>query len=202
MDECTAKKQDMATTQKVDDAVGVPNVEKREWFVAIVNNHSEKKYAQVLHNEEYETFVPIQSEKHIWRNGTVKVIDRVLIAAVIFVYCTENERKEIVKKPFVKRFMVDQTQKDKNGKHPIAKIPGHQIDTFRKLLSKTDEPVTIEPLPLNIGDKVRVIRGKLVGIEGMILQQKCRDTFLIVEIYLLGCAKLGISLEDVEKIDS
>ena len=98
--------------------------------------------------------------------------------------------------------MVDQTQKDKNGKHPIAKIPEHQIDTFRKLLSKTDEPVTIEPLPLNIGDKVRIIRGKLVGIEGMILQQRCRETLLIEEIYLLGCAKLGISLEDVEKIDS
>ena len=53
------------TTQKVDDAVGVPSIEKKEWFVAIVNNRSEKKYAQVLQNEGYEVFVPIQSEERI-----------------------------------------------------------------------------------------------------------------------------------------
>lgn len=190
------------TTQKVDDAVGVPSIEKKEWFVAIVNNRSEKKYAQVLQNEGYEVFVPIQNEERIWRNGTVKIVDRVLIAAMIFVYCTESERKIIVNMPFVKRFMVDQSQKDKNGRHPIAKIPKNQIDTFRELLEKADAPITIEMLPLHIGDRVKVVRGKLTGIEGKILQQKCGETFLIVEIYLLGCAKLGISLEDVEKIDS
>ena len=190
------------TTQKVDDAVGVPSIEKKEWFVAIVNNRSEKKYAQVLQNEGYEVFVPIQSEEHIWRNGTVKIVDRVLVAAMIFVYCTESERKIIVNMPFVKRFMVDQSQKDKNGRHPIAKIPKNQIDTFRELLEKADAPITIEMLPLHIGDRVKVVRGKLTGIEGKILQQRCGETFLIVEIYLLGCAKLGISLGDVEKIDS
>lgn len=190
------------TTQKVDDAVGVPNIEKKEWFVAIVNNHSEKKYAQVLHNEGYEVFVPIQSEERIWRNGTVKILDRVLIAAMIFVYCTESERKIIVNMPFVKRFMVDQSQKDKNGRHPIAKIPENQIDTFRELLEKADAPITIEMLPLHIGDRVKVVRGKLIGIEGKILQQKCGETFLIVEISLLGCAKLEISMTDVEKIES
>ena len=190
------------TTQKVDDAVGVPSIEKKEWFVAIVNNRSEKKYAQVLQNEGYEVFVPIQSEERIWRNGTVKIVDRVLIAAMIFVYCTENERKIIVNMPFVKRFMVDQSQKDKNGRHPIAKIPENQIDTFRELLEKADAPITIEMLPLHIGDRVKVVRGKLIGIEGKILQQKCGETFLIVEISLLGCAKLKISMADVEKIDS
>ena len=190
------------TTQKVDDAVGVPSIEKKEWFVAIVNNRSEKKYAQVLQNEGYEVFVPIQSEERIWRNGTVKIVDRVLIAAMIFVYCTENERKIIVNMPFVKRFMVDQSQKDKNGRHPIAKIPENQIDTFRELLEKADAPITIEMLPLHIGDRVKVVRGKLIDIEGKILQQKCGETFLIVEISLLGCAKLKISMTDVEKIES
>ena len=201
MDKGVGEEQYITTAKKVDDAEGVSNIEKREWFVAIVNNHSEKKYAQVLYNEEYETFVPIQSEKHTWRNGTLKVIDRVLIAAVIFIHCTENERKEIVKKTFVKRFMVDRTRKDKNGNYPIAKIPGCQIDTFRNLLNKADEPIIVESLPLNIGDKVRVVRGKLAGIEGRILRQKCGETFLIVEISLLGYAKLDISLGDVEKID-
>lgn len=190
------------TTQKVDDAEGVPNTEGQAWFVAIVNNRSEKKYAQVLHNKGYETFVPIQNEEHIWRNGTVKAVGRVLIPTMIFIYCTEYERKEVLKMPFINRFMVDQTQKDNDGRHPIAKIPRWQMNLFRELLEKSDEPITIEPLPLNIGDKVKVIRGKLAGIEGRILQQRYGETFLIIEITLLGCAKLGISLGDVEKVDS
>lgn len=66
-------------TQKVDNVEGVPNTEKQEWFVAIINNRSEKKYAQVLRNIGYEVFVPIQSEKHIWHNGTVKSVDRMLL---------------------------------------------------------------------------------------------------------------------------
>lgn len=189
-------------TLKVGDAVGVPYIKKREWFVAIVSNRSEKKYAQALHNEGYEVFVPIQKEEHTWRNGTVKTVDRVLIAAMIFIYCTEEERKEIVKKPFVKRFMVDQTQKDKDGRHPIAKIPKNQIDIFRELLEKADEPITVDPFPLNVGDKVRVTRGKLKGIEGKILQPRYGKAFLIVEINLLGCAKLEVSLGDVGKIES
>lgn len=189
------------TTQKVGDAVGVPNAEKREWFVAIVNNRSEKKYAQFLYDRGYEVFVPIQKVKHTWCNGIVRTIDHVLIAAMIFVYCTENERKVIVNLPFVKRFMVDQSKKNKDGRHLIARIPEKQIDTFRKLLGKAEKPITFEPLPLNVGDKVRVTRGEFMGIEGRILQQRYNETFLIVEINLLGCAKLGISLEDVEKND-
>lgn len=152
------------TTQKVDDAVGVPSIEKKEWFVAIVNNRSEKKYAQVLQNEGYDVFVPIQSEERIWRNGTVKVIDRVLIAAMIFVYCTENEQRMIVNMAFMKHFMVDQCQKNKDGKYPIAKISEEQKDTFRKLLEKADTPITIGVLPLHIDDKVKVVISRLTGI--------------------------------------
>lgn len=51
-------------------------------------------------------------------------------------------------------------------------------------------------------DKAKVIRGKLVGIEGRILRQRHGETFLIVEIKLLGCARLGISLADAGKNDA
>jgi len=143
--------------------------------------------------------VPIQKEEHLWGNGVTKTIDRVLMAAIIFVYCSESERKEVVKMPFINRFMVDYTQL-KDGKHPIAKIPKREMDNFRELLAKLDEPITIEPLPLHVGDPVKVIKGNLTGIEGKILQQRSGESFLIVSISLLGCAKLEIPVENVIKI--
>jgi transcription termination/antitermination factor NusG len=202
MDKGVGEEQYITTAKKVDDAEGVSSEKKKKWFVAIVNNRSEKKCAQALSKMNYEVFVPIQTEDRIWKNGTVKTVECVLIATMVFVFCTEEQRKtDVVKYPLVKHFMVDNTQIDKAGKHPIANIPEKQMDIFRKMLEKADGPITIEHVPLCVGDKVKVIKGKLSGIEGRILDQRNGETFLIVEIDLLGCAKLEISLEDVEKID-
>lgn len=198
-----AKRQQATTAQKVDDAGGVQKAEKKKWFVAIVNNHSEKKYAQALSKMGYEVFVPIQTEERTWKNGTVKTVECILIPTMVFVFCTEEERKnKVIKQPLIKHFMVDNTRIDKNGRHPIAHIPEEQMKVFQELLEKADEPIIIEPSLLHIGDRVKVVKGKLIGIEGNILEQRNGETFLIIEIDLLGCAKLGISLEDVVKIDS
>ena len=193
------------STSRADDAVGVPNFnhtrpqspdketeEEKKWFVAIVNNRSEKKTASSIRRMGYESFVPIQNEKHTWGNGTVRRIDRILVPAMVFIHCTEPERKKVVNYPFVKRFMVDHTRKKNDGRHPVAVIPDHQMQTFRQVLEKAHEPVTIEPMPLNVGDKVKVMNGHLEGIEGKVLQLSNGSTFLIIEIELLGCAKLKI----------
>lgn len=202
MDKSVGEEQYITTAKKVDDAEGVLREKKKKWFVAIVNNRSEKKCAQALSKMGYEVFVPIQTEDRIWKNGMVKTVECVLIATMVFVLCSEEQRKtDVVKYPLIKHFMVDNTQIDKAGKHPIANIPEKQMNIFRKMLEKADEPITIESVPLCVGDKVKVIKGKLSGIEGRILEQRNGETFLIVEIDLLGCAKLKISLEDVENVD-
>lgn len=50
MEKCMTKKKHIMLIRKVDDARGVLNVEKREWFVAIINNCLNNKYAKTLHN--------------------------------------------------------------------------------------------------------------------------------------------------------
>ena len=186
------------STPKVDDAVGVLKCEEnqikdeRKWFVAIVNNRSEKKTAQSVQKMGYVTFVPIQREKHEWKDGRKKEVDRILIPAVVFVRCTEEERKKVVNHPSIKRFMVDQTRKKSDGRHPIAVIPDWQMNSFQILLSKAQEALNIEPIPINVGDKVKVISGDFSGVIGKVIEQPDGDTYLIILIELLGCAKLKI----------
>lgn len=57
------------------DAVGIPN---KHWFVAIVNNNSEKVYGKRIKELDYESYVPVQKETHHWRNGKVKTIDHIM----------------------------------------------------------------------------------------------------------------------------
>lgn len=188
------------TTAKVDDAVGVPKNKDKDWFVAVVNNRSEKKYAQLLEAKGYNTFTPIQKEECIWRNGTKKTVDRVLIAAVIFVQCSENERLNIVNMPFVKRFMVDHTKREANGRFPIARIPNYQIENFRRYIERTEYPIEIEAIPYKLGDKVKIVRGKFEGLEGNVVQYTNGKANLVICIGFLGCTKLNIDQKHLKFI--
>lgn len=187
-------------TSKVDDAGGVLGNERKAWFVAIVNNRSEKKHSEILRDLGYDVFVPIQREKRIWRNGTAKTVDRVLIAAMVFIRCTEGERIAILKKQLVKRFMVDQTKRAGNGKHPLAVIPDYQIESFRKFIENTEESVEISPIPYQLGESVKVISGKFMGLIGNVVQYEEGNAKLVICLGFLGCAKLNIDTRLVKRV--
>lgn len=188
------------------DAVGVSKAQK--WYVAIVSNNTEKVCAEKIAALGYDTYVPTQKELRRWKNGRRKIIDRIVIPAAIFVRCTEADRRHhIVNLPFIKRFMVNRAAAaNEFGWHPVAIVPDREIQKLRFILYNSDAAVTIEPLPLRLGDKVRVIRGKLIGIEGNIVRCEGNDSAdasdldIVVQLDILGCARMSISPIDLEKI--
>ncbi|GEM_PF-46008 len=188
----------VTTTQKVDDAVGV---QKRCWFVAIVNNKTERQCAKKLEKLGYECYVPTQKETHVWRTGVKKIIERVVLPSMIFIHTTEAERKHhIVALPYINRFMTNRAgSKGKFGKYPIAVIPDDQIQRLKFILGHTDAPIEFEQTTFSLGDKVRVIRGSLAGAEGYIIE--CFDaTYFAIRVGFLGVAKVRISHKDLELI--
>ncbi len=58
---------------KVGDAVGV---KPRNWYIAIVNNNSEKVYAEKLKKLGFESYVPTQREERHWHNGRINTIQK------------------------------------------------------------------------------------------------------------------------------
>lgn len=182
----------------VGDAVGVPN---RKWYVAIVGNNTEKVCAEKLKKAGYTYYLPTQEEVKIWKNGKKAKTDKVLIPAKIFVHCTEKERKEIVSLPFIKKFMTNvMRRKDEFGKNPLAIIPNHQIETLKFILGHSDTPVNISQEMLRTGDRVRVVRGKLKGIEGSIEIVDTNHGNLVITLDCFGYARLHIDLVNVEHI--
>ncbi len=180
------------------DTVGVPDDKQKKWFVAIVNNNTEKSCGEKLAQMGYEVYVPIQREMHQWKNGKRKWIDRIVLSCMVFIHCTETERKRhIVYLPFVSRFMTNRA-KTVNGFHSPAVIPDVQMNLFKYILYASETPVNIEQRPLHIGDKVRVRRGGLIGIEGNIIHGKDGHTDFVVQLDILGYAKMNISANDLE----
>lgn len=182
---------------KAGDAVGVP---KQNWYVAIVNNNSEKVYAEKLQKLGYESYLPTQREERHWSNGKINTIDKVILPSVVFVRVTESERlKSVVKLPYIKKFMVDISRvKDQFGKHPIAIIPNNQVEQLRLMLEHAESPVTIESIPFHLGDKIRIINGKLQGLEGNVIHCSKGASFIVIRLECLGCAKMKLMFNQVE----
>lgn len=181
----------------VDGAVGVP---ERKWFVAIVNARHERVVADKLIALNIESYVATQRELRVWKNGRKKYIDRVIIPSLVFVRCTELQRIEIVKLPFIFRFLVNRTSETGKLSKPVAVIRNQEIEKLKFMLGQSDYPVDFEPVHYKVNDTVRVIRGSLVGLVGEVVKASDGTTTLTVVIDQLGCAKVSIEPTDIELI--
>ena len=173
----------------------------RQWFVAIVKNNTEKSAEERLGRLGHETYVARQQVLRVWKNGRKAKVDKVLIPAMVFVKCTEAERKEIVALPFISRFMTNKAAASaESPTKPLAVIPQEQIDTLKFMLGQSDIPVTMVAAPYKVRDRVVVVRGNLRGLEGEVVQTAEGKSDLIIRVDLLGCAQVTINAIDLEPL--
>lgn len=185
-----------AVPSGVGGAVGVTG---RRWYVAIVNNNSEKLVGERLARLGHESYVAVQQVMRVWRNGRKARTDRVVFPALVFVRCTEAERLKIVRLPYINRFMTDRAAGTSGTlPRPVAVIPQGQIDTLRFMLGQSDIPVTIVDTPYRVSDRVTVVRGGLRGLEGEVVQTLDGKSEVVVRIDILGSARVLIDTVDLE----
>ena len=200
MNEPVTETETETTVPKTDDAGGVCINKRKSWYVAIIGNRTEKKYAKLIRRLGHEVFVPVQNETRVDRNGSVRTISRTLIAATIFVKCSEDERIDILKHQLARRFMVDHTGIKCNGKYPIATIPDIQMESFRQFVERSDDPIVLTPTPYQLGETVKITDGKFKGLIGKILQYAEGEAHVVIGIGLLGCARLKIDAKLLTRI--
>lgn len=186
-----------AVSAGVDDAVGVSGV---KWFVAVVNARHEKVVAKRLKESGVENYVAIQHEARVWKNGRRRMVGRVVIPSVVFVHCTERQRRSIVSLPYIYRFMVNRCAVGNGFNSPVAVISDAEIEKLKFMLGQSDYTVGFVPAVFKADDNVRVIRGSLCGLEGEIREDSDGGHTLIVCLPLLGGVTVFIDPQDVEKI--
>lgn len=180
-----------------DDAVGV---ESSKWYIAIVNNHSERICSEKLTALGYENYVPTQTVIHKWKNGKTKTIDQVVLSSMVFIRTTEHNRKaRLVTLPFIKRFMTDPARK---GASPVAVVPETQMKAFRFMMEHADSPVLVGPAVIKQGDRVRVVSGRLTGMEGIVSRSPEGKSRLYLSLDILGSASVEIDRNCLEPLNN
>ncbi len=164
----------------------------RRWLVAYVQSCLEKKTAQRLSAMGIEYFLPVQSEIRQWSDRR-KHIDRLVIPMMIFVHVTPQEQYLPLTLQAISRYMV------LRGESTPAVIPEKQMERFRFMLDYSPEAVEICNTPLTTGDKVKVIKGPLAGLEGELLTIDGKSK-VAVRLDMLGCIHIDMPVGFVEKI--
>lgn len=164
----------------------------KRWLVAIVSIHHEKKTSERLTKMGIENFLPIQQEVHQWSDRQKK-IDHVLLPMMIFVHVDFQEQKETLTLSSVTRYMV------LRGESIPAVIPEEQMDRFKFMLDYSGETVCMSTSPLSPGEKVRVIKGPLAGLEGELINVNGKSK-VAVRLNMLGCACVDMPNGYVEAV--
>lgn len=164
----------------------------KHWLVAYVQSNREKRIFERLTTLGIESFLPLQEEIHQWGDRCKKV-QRVIIPMCIFVHVTYPERLQVLQLPSVNRFMV------LRGESTPATIPESQMERFKFMLDYSEEAIEMcneHPQP---GEKIRVIKGPLTGLEGELVTIGGKSK-IAVRINVLGTALVEVPAGFVERV--
>ena len=166
--------------------------EERKWYVAYVRMHHERKASQKLEAMGIECFVPLREEIHQWSQRKKKV-SVVLTPQMIFIHATEEERMRALTLSSISHYLV------LRGEHKPAVIPNSQMEHFIFMVNYSEECIHSLESPLTPGQKVRVIKGPLTGLEGEFIEMEGK-TKVTIRLDLLGCFGTNMPAGYVEAI--
>lgn len=130
------------------------------WYALCVRHQNESRVEQALAGQGWETLVPRWRVRRQW-SDRVKEIEQALFRGFVFCRFALTERMRIERTPGVVRVV-------SFGGAPAA-IDAAEIEGLRKMAASR---VPLSPWPyLKAGDRVRVERGPLKGVQGTLLRE-------------------------------
>jgi transcription antitermination factor NusG len=138
------------------------------WYALTVRHQHERQTERALKYKGWETLVPLYLRRTRW-SDRVKEADWPLFSGYVLCQFAPEERMRIEDTPGVAKIVGF-------GGVP-APIEEREIEEIRRVVASQ---LPIRPWPyLKAGDRVRVERGPLRGIEGTLLQAKDRLRLVI-----------------------
>lgn len=138
-----------------------PQDSASHWYVAQTCAHHERRVSQQLGQREIENFLPLYQRISQWKDRRVR-LEVPLFAGYVFVRLELCRRLRVLEVPGVARLVGF-------GGSPAA-LPDDEIASIQNSLKLR---LRAEPCPyLAIGQRVRIHRGPLQGVEGILVRRK------------------------------
>jgi transcription antitermination factor NusG len=165
-----------------------PAPAKEAWYAVYTAPRAEKKVKERLDQQAVENYLPLQISIHRWSDRK-KRVEVPLMRGYIFVHVTPQQHLQVCSTFGVLAFLREEGR--------AAPIPDRQIEALR-LMNDGADGVEISTENIPKGAYVRVILGKLTGLEGELVEYKGKNKVLI-RIDHLGCALTDVSSSCIER---
>ena len=163
------------------------DVARSYWYAARTRYGQELKVRDRLMREGVEHFIPTVST-----NGQRK--ERAAISNLVFLKATKQEALELANTGVIPvKYIVDCATRT------LLVVPDKQMEDFRRVMDLGLEEGGLMDQPFSLGDRVRVVKGPLKGVEGHVVE--FRGKFYVV-VSLLDClfAKTQVPRSWLERI--
>lgn len=115
----------------------------------------------MLEAKGFEVFLPLYESTRRWKDRR-KILSLPLFPCYVFVRGAHERRLPVLTTPGV-HMIISRGER-------IATVPEEEIEAIRRTI---DGQLSVEPHPfLRCGERVRVVRGSLEGVEGILTRKK------------------------------
>lgn len=163
--------------------------EDTAWWVLYTRHQHEKTVAEMLSAKGFEVFLPLYESTRQWKDRS-KTLSLPLFPCYVFLRGGLHRRLQVVSTPGVHMVL-------SHGERP-AYVPEEEIEAIRK---SVEGPLRVEPHPfLKCGERVRVVRGCMEGVEGILLRKKNFFRLVLSVDMLAQSVAVEIDAADVEPV--
>ena len=160
-------------------------IENASWYVARVHCGRELAVRNRLVRAGVETFVPVRNE-----GGH----ERPILNAMVFLKATKTEALDLANTGVVPvKYVIDCATRT------LLVVPDKQMEDFRRVLDLSLEEGGMMDKPLSLGDRVKVVKGPLKGVEGHVIEFNGRY-YVVVSLLDSLFAKARVPRSWIERI--
>jgi transcription antitermination factor NusG len=166
--------------------------EEAHWFVATVKPQHEATVAQGLDLRGIEQFSPTYETRRAHERAERRILRRALFPGYVFCRFDRTDRTAVVKTPGVTSIV---------GFGGVAiPVPDEEVERVRAMVGSG---FPVRPWPfLEAGARVRIEKGPLCGLEGIVVRQK-DDYHLVVSVtFLRRSVAVSLDAESIAPLDS
>jgi transcription antitermination factor NusG len=162
-------------------------IDPADWWAVYTRHQHEKVVADMLKAKGLEVFFPVYETQRQWKDRK-KMIMVPLFPCYLFVRAKVNGALPVVSTPGVHSILTRGVQ--------FALVPENEICAIQRALQ---QPARVEPHPfLKCGERVRVSKGPMEGVEGILVRKKDRWRLILSVEMLSQSAAVEVDASDVE----
>jgi len=163
--------------------------EDQSWWAIYTRHQHEKTVADMLSTKGFDVFLPSYDSMRRWKDRN-KLISLPLFPCYVFVKGGHERKLQVVSTPGVHMILYHGDR--------VATIQESEMEAIRAVVQAR---CRVEPHPfLKCGQRVRVLRGPMEGVEGILTRKKNLVRLILSVAMLAQSVAVEVNAIDVEPV--